>query len=73
MTAIQGASPTAARTQSRSSSAADWTPTSWRGRPALQMPVYPDATVGIHPTAGEEFVTMRAPRPESAPKKAAAE
>ena len=32
-----------------------------------------DATVGIHPTAGEEFVTMRAPRPEPAPEKAAAE
>jgi glutathione reductase (NADPH) len=32
-----------------------------------------DATVGIHPTAGEEFVTMRAPRPEPAPRKAAAE
>jgi glutathione reductase (NADPH) len=32
-----------------------------------------DATVGIHPTAGEEFVTMRAPRPEPAPKKVAAE
>ncbi|WP_085936015.1 class II 3-deoxy-7-phosphoheptulonate synthase [Enhydrobacter aerosaccus] len=33
----------AAKAQSRSSSAADWTPTSWRSRPALQMPVYPDA------------------------------
>jgi len=32
-----------------------------------------DATVGIHPTAGEEFVTMRAPRPEPVSKKAAAE
>ena len=32
-----------------------------------------DATVGIHPTAGEEFVTMRTARPEPAPKKAAAE
>jgi glutathione reductase (NADPH) len=32
-----------------------------------------DATVGIHPTAGEEFVTMRAPRPEPAPTRAAAE
>jgi glutathione reductase (NADPH) len=32
-----------------------------------------DATVGIHPTAGEEFVTMRTPRPEPAAKKAAAE
>ncbi|MBS0525695.1 MAG: glutathione-disulfide reductase [Proteobacteria bacterium] len=32
-----------------------------------------DATVGIHPTAGEEFVTMRTPRPEPAPRKAAAE
>ena len=32
-----------------------------------------DATVGIHPTAGEEFVTMRTPRAEPAPRKAAAE
>src|SRR4030095_9832243 len=40
MTAIQGPSRTAAKAQSRSSSAADWTPTSWRGRPAQQMPVY---------------------------------
>jgi glutathione reductase (NADPH) len=32
-----------------------------------------DSTVGIHPTAGEEFVTMRTARPEPAPKKAAAE
>jgi glutathione reductase (NADPH) len=32
-----------------------------------------DATVGIHPTAGEEFVTMRSARPEPAPRKAAAE
>ncbi|UYN97131.1 MAG: glutathione-disulfide reductase [Enhydrobacter sp.] len=32
-----------------------------------------DATVGIHPTAGEEFVTMRTARPEPATKKAAAE
>jgi glutathione reductase (NADPH) len=32
-----------------------------------------DATVGIHPTAGEEFVTMRTARPEPASKKAAAE
>ncbi|MFI5032734.1 MAG: glutathione-disulfide reductase [Reyranellales bacterium] len=32
-----------------------------------------DATVGIHPTAGEEFVTMRTVRPEPAPRKAAAE
>ena len=32
-----------------------------------------DATVGIHPTAGEEFVTMRAPRPEPAPIVKAAE
>src|SRR5690349_3345880 len=43
MTAIQGPSRTAAKAQSRSSSAADWTPTSWRNRPAQQMPVYPDA------------------------------
>src|SRR5207253_8136733 len=26
-----------------------------------------DATVGIHPTAGEEFVTMRTARAETAP------
>ena len=45
MTAIQGPSRTAAKAQSRSSSAADWTPTSWRGRPAQQMPVYGDAAV----------------------------
>jgi glutathione reductase (NADPH) len=32
-----------------------------------------DATIGIHPTAGEEFVTMRTARPEPAPRKAAAE
>jgi glutathione reductase (NADPH) len=32
-----------------------------------------DSTVGIHPTAGEEVVTMRTARPEPAPKKAAAE
>jgi glutathione reductase (NADPH) len=32
-----------------------------------------DATVGIHPTAGEEFVTLRTARPEPSPKKAAAE
>jgi len=31
-----------------------------------------DATVGIHPTAGEEFVTMRAARAEPAPTRAAA-
>ena len=45
MTAIQGPSRTAAKAQSRSSSAADWSLTSWRSRPALQMPVYPDAAV----------------------------
>jgi glutathione reductase (NADPH) len=32
-----------------------------------------DATVGIHPTAGEEFVTMRSARTEPAPNRAAAE
>jgi glutathione reductase (NADPH) len=32
-----------------------------------------DATVGIHPTAGEEFVTMRMARAETPAKKAAAE
>jgi len=32
-----------------------------------------DSTVGIHPTAGEEFVTMRSARAEPAPKQAAAE
>jgi glutathione reductase (NADPH) len=32
-----------------------------------------DATVGIHPTAGEEFVTMRTARAEEPVKKAAAE
>src|ERR1041384_8075352 len=45
MTAIQGPSKAAAKAQSRSSSAADWTPTSWRGRPAQQMPVYADAAI----------------------------
>jgi glutathione reductase (NADPH) len=32
-----------------------------------------DATVGIHPTSGEEFVTMRTARPDSPMEKAAAE
>jgi glutathione reductase (NADPH) len=32
-----------------------------------------DATVGIHPTAGEEFVTMRTRRPDPAPAAKAAE
>jgi glutathione reductase (NADPH) len=32
-----------------------------------------DATVGIHPTAGEEFVTLRTARPEPTANKAAAE
>jgi glutathione reductase (NADPH) len=32
-----------------------------------------DATVGIHPTAGEEFVTMRSRRPDPAPTAEAAE
>ncbi len=32
-----------------------------------------DATVGIHPTAGEEFVTMRTVRADPAPSRAAAE
>jgi glutathione reductase (NADPH) len=32
-----------------------------------------DTTVGIHPTAGEEFVTMRTARAETAPTRAAAE
>jgi glutathione reductase (NADPH) len=32
-----------------------------------------DATVGIHPTSGEEFVTMRTARPEPTPNRAAAE
>jgi glutathione reductase (NADPH) len=32
-----------------------------------------DATVGIHPTAGEEFVTMRTARIEPAPRQKAAE
>jgi glutathione reductase (NADPH) len=32
-----------------------------------------DATVGIHPTAGEEFVTMRTPRIEAPPTRRAAE
>ncbi len=57
MTAIQGPSRTAERTQSRSSSAADWTPTSWRGRPVQQMPVYADAAV----LAGAEARLRRYP------------
>ena len=57
MTAIQGPSRTAAKAQSRSSSAADWTPTSWRGRPAQQMPVYPDAAA----LAGAEARLRRYP------------
>jgi glutathione reductase (NADPH) len=32
-----------------------------------------DVTVGIHPTAGEEFVTMRVARPDPKPARAAAE
>jgi glutathione reductase (NADPH) len=31
-----------------------------------------DATVGIHPTSAEEFVTMREPVAEAAPAQAAA-
>ena len=57
MTAIQGPSRAAAKAQSRSSSAADWTPTSWRGRPAQQMPVYPDAAA----LAGAEARLRRYP------------
>ena len=57
MTAIQGPSRTAAKAQSRSSSAADWTPTSWRGRPAQQMPVYADAAA----LAGAETRLRRYP------------
>ena len=41
----------------RSSSAADWTPTSWRGQPAQQMPVYPDAAA----LAGAEARLRRYP------------
>ena len=55
MTAIQA--KTATKAQSRSSSAADWTPTSWRGRPAQQMPVYPDAAL----LAGAETRLRRYP------------
>src|SRR5438309_9768533 len=57
MTAIQGPSQVAAKAQSRSSSAGDWTPASWRGRPAQQMPVYPDATT----LAGAEARLRRYP------------
>src|SRR5512139_1619173 len=57
MTAIGGPSRPAAKAQSRSSSAADWTPTSWRGRPAQQMPVYPDAAA----VAGAEARLRRYP------------
>src|SRR3982750_923483 len=57
MTAIHGAPGTSPKAQSRSSSAADWTPSSWRGRPAQQMPVYPDATT----LAGAEARLRRYP------------
>ena len=57
MTAIQGAPRTGPKVQSRSTSAADWTPTSWRGKPAQQMPVYPDATT----LAGAEARLRRYP------------
>src|SRR5437588_7114034 len=57
MTAIQGPSRTAAKAQSRSTSAADWTPTSWRNRPAQQMPVYADAAT----LAGAEARLRRYP------------
>src|ERR1700751_2489882 len=43
MTAIQGPSRAAPKGQSRSSRAADGSLASWRGKPAQQMPVYPDA------------------------------
>src|SRR6476620_6698240 len=56
MTAIQGPSRVA-KTQSRSSSAADWSLTSWRGKRAEQMPVYPDATT----LAGAEARLRRYP------------
>ena len=61
MTAIQGQSRAdsrnAAKSQSRSSSAADWSLTGWRSRPALQMPVYPDAAA----LAGAEARLRRYP------------
>src|SRR3954463_6628798 len=56
MTAIQGPSRVA-KTQSRSSSAADWSLTSWRGKHAEQMPVYSDATA----LAGAEARLRRFP------------
>ena len=57
MTAIQGPSRAGAKAQSRSSSAADWTPTSWRSRPVQQMPVYADAAA----LAGAEARLRRYP------------
>src|SRR5258708_8082941 len=57
MTAIQGPSRAGAKAQSRSSSAADWTPTSWRSRPVQQMPVYSDAAA----LAGAETRLRRYP------------
>src|SRR3954447_1715894 len=57
MTAIQGPSRAANKAQSRSASAADWSLTSWRGKAAQQMPVYPDATV----LAGAEARLRRYP------------
>ena len=60
MTAIQGQSRadsrSLAKSQSRSSSATDWSLTGWRSRPALQMPVYPDAAA----LAGAEARLRRA-------------
>ena len=51
MTAIQGPARSVAKAQSRLSSAADWTPSSWRSRPAQQMPIYEDATALGHAEA----------------------
>ena len=57
MTAIQGKAHAANKAHSRSSSATDWTPTSWRGRTAQQMPVYEDAAA----LAGAEARLRRYP------------
>src|SRR5215469_10967107 len=51
MTAIQGPARSGAKAQSRTSSAADWSPSSWRSRPAQQMPVYEDTAALAHAEA----------------------
>jgi len=42
MTAVQGTARMAATAPRRASAGTDWSPHSWRARPAQQLPVYPD-------------------------------